>query len=116
MKKKVFIITGNYLALNLAILLKKNYQIYFILRKKKKIFKNYRFFAFKNSENILKKLNEIKPDLIINFASYLNSNINKAYEVNLKIPIILLKWLKNNKSSKKPTMFLKEIEEIYDCV
>ena len=27
-----------------------------------------------------------------------------------------LKVQKNNKSSKKPTMFLKEIEEIYDCI
>ena len=70
------------------------------MRKKKKIFKNYNSFFFKNTKNILKKLNEIRPDLIVNFASYLNVNINKAYEVNLKIPLVLLKWLKNNKKTK----------------
>lgn len=100
MKKKVLIITGNYLALNLAILLKNNYEIFFLLRKKKKIFKNYNSFIFNNTKNILKYLDEIKPNLIVNFASYLNANINKSYEVNLKIPIILLKWLRNNKKTK----------------
>ena len=97
---KVVILGGNKLAEYLTIeLAKKNFKIYHLTRnysikstiaKSIKI-KNYEF------NTLRKKLNSIKPQLVINLISFTGDNVFKSIKINTTLPINLLKWsIENN--------------------
>lgn len=101
--KKIVIIGGNFLTLELKKKFKKKYfQTYILTRKRKKIFKNcnQEICNFLNKHQLYKNLKKINPSIIINLVSYYKENINISFKVNLKLPLNLLNWVKNKKDTR----------------
>ena len=99
--KKVAILGGNKLAKYISIKLRKNkYKTYYLSRKYKinsSFNKTYKVRNY-NFDILKKKLNSIKPKVIINLISFTGDDFLKSIKINTLLPIDILKWSIENKA------------------
>lgn len=98
--KKIVIIGGNFLTVELKKKFEKNnFQIYILTRRKKKIFNGYNQYIcnYLNKHQLYKNLEKINPNIIINLVSYYKNNINLSFKINTRLPLNLLSWVEKRK-------------------
>ena len=98
--KKIVIIGGNFLTVELKKKFEKNnFQTYILTRRKKKIFNgcNQYICNYLNKRQLYKNLEKINPNIIINLVSYYKNNINLSFKINTRLPLNLLSWVEKRK-------------------
>lgn len=98
--KKIVIIGGNFLTVELKKKFEKNnFQTYILTRRKKKIFNGYNQYIcnYLNKRQLYKNLEKINPNIIINLVSYYKNNINLSFKINTRLPLNLLSWVEKRK-------------------
>ena len=91
---------GNEVSLNVAKILKKQFKVILIFKRKKKNFLNFeqKIIAVDNYTEYKKLFKNIKPSFVINMYSVFSNNINLIYNINIKLSLFLINFFSGTKT------------------